>query len=438
MNCHVVYIKYYENDYYVINYLYICIPNQPLTTTLNFNPKITSANNSGKRYVVHQGGTGSGKTFSILQYLLSYATEHKGCVISVVAESLPHLKRGALRDFRRILQMIEWDKYAAENKTEHTFKIEGSTIEFFSADAEAKLRGARRDILFINECNNIDYESFQQLDVRTRKQTILDFNPVCRFWVHDKLMPSLPAADLVFVKSSYLDNDFLGEEEKRNIERRRQNTSWWKVYGEGEIGMNEGMVFTNWEIVAPLPPEGGTQSPFRVPMAIGMGQTEKIETLPGSLIGYGIDFGFTHSPTAVIQVNEYNGELYVHELLYRSGMQNEELIEFAHKHLDLRALAVADSAEPKTIDYLYRKGWFGLKPAVKGNDSLLHGINLLLDRKINVTSTSVNVIKELRQYMWDTNKDGAYVRRPVKDSDHAIDALRYLYSYPRQRRLMFA
>ncbi len=400
---------------------------------MDLKSKLIQANTTNIRYVIHQGGTGSGKTFAALQYILLYALTHDGCIVSVVAETLPHLKRGVLRDFRRILHQEGEEMKYKENKTEHTFTFGKSVVEFFPADAEAKLRGARRDILFVNECNNVDYESFQQLDVRTRCKTILDFNPVCRFWVHDKLIPSLAATDHLFVRSTYLDNPHLLPEERRNIERRRQNTNWWKVYGEGEIGQNEGAVFTNWTI---LPELRVNSEELRV-SEINSSLLVHNSSLPGRLLGYGIDFGFTHSPTALVQVNEFNGELYVHELLYRNGLQNDELIQFALKQVDVKALTVADSAEPKTIDYLYRHGWSGIKPAPKGNDSLLYGINLLLDRKINVTASSVNLIKELRQYMWDTNKDGAYVSRPVKDHDHAIDAIRYLYSYPKKKKLVF-
>ncbi|HSY75456.1 MAG TPA: phage terminase large subunit, partial [Bacteroidia bacterium] len=373
-----------------------------------FNLKALNCNSSKTRYIIHQGGTGSGKTFTILQYIamLTLASE-KPYVVSVVAESFPHLKRGAIRDFKRILAMNRWDGMVKENKTEHTFHIGKSIVEFFSADNAAKLRGARRDILFINECNNVDYESFQQLDVRTRLRTILDFNPVRRFWVHNDLLPHLHAQEHILLKSTYRDNEYLSRQEKQNIERRRTNLNWWKVYGEGEIGVAEGVVFSNWA-VASLPSKGGFSELSGSPSSGGVGEA-------GTLLGYGIDFGFTHSPTAIVQVNECNGELFIHELLYRSGMQNEELFAFAHEHIDLNALAVADSAEPKTIDYLYRKGWLGLKPAGKGADSVEFGINLLLDRKINVTAESVNLIKELRQYMWDTNKDGHLVHRPVKD-----------------------
>jgi phage terminase large subunit len=402
-----------------------------------YNQRLFEANTSARRYTIHQGGTGSGKTFSILQSLaLQAMTAVEPIIISVVAESLPHLKRGAMRDFRRILAENNWLGMARENKTEHSFIFPKAAVEFFSADAASKLRGARRDILFINECNNVDYESFQQLDVRTRQRTILDFNPVRRFWVHDNLLPQLHTDEHVYLKSTYRDNDFLTQQEKENIERRRTNLNWWKVYGEGEIGSAEGVIFNNWGII-PI-----TNYELKIKNEDSDIQHSKFSiqnsALPGKLLGYGIDFGFTHSPTALVQVNESEGELYVHELLYRTGLQNDELLSFAATHIDLNALTVADSAEPKTIDYLYRKGWLGIKAADKGNDSVEFGINLLLDRKINVTAESVNLIKEFRQYMWDTNKDGHFIHRPIKDFDHAIDAVRYVHSYPKKKKLVFA
>lgn len=404
---------------------------------LDYNHRQYRANNSGKRYIIHQGGTGSGKTYSVLQYLLSYAMLNQGVIISVVAKTMPHLMRGAIRDTRRILSANGWLNTIEENKTTCCLYIGASVIEFFPADDEAKLRGARRDILFINECNTIDYECFQQLDVRTRKRTILDFNPVRRFWVHSKLIPSLHENDFLFLQSTYLDNQYLGPEEITNIERRRNNANWWKVYGEGEIGITEGVIFNNWQIVtAPSkhPPLGETSSTHTHSFPNGEGRDG---ALPGVLLGYGIDFGFIHSPTAIVQVNEYEGELYVHELFYKKGVYNEDILAFAQKNLDMRAPAVADSNEPKTISYLNYKGWYGLKPAVKGPDSILHGINMLLERKINVTAQSLNLIKELSEYMWDNNMAGEFIRRPVKDQDHAIDALRYIYSYPKKRPLLF-
>jgi phage terminase large subunit len=402
---------------------------------MHFNKKTYAPCISGKRYVIQQGGTGAGKTYSTLQYLLNYANKYQGSVISVVSETLPHLKRGALRDMKHIIDMEGWNHAFEENKSEQILRVLKSTIEFFPADSSSKLRGARRDILFINECNNVDFESFQQLDVRTRKRTILDFNPVRSFWVHDKLIPSLKEDDYIFNKTTFLDNIYLSKEEKENIERRRSNNNWWRVYGEGEIGIAEGLVFNNWSIIAPLgPPEGGSKESNDFEPSFG-GQGGR---LPGNLLGYGIDFGYTHSPTAIVQVNEYNGELYIKELFYRTHTFNDEIFAFASKHIDLNARAIADSNEPKTVAYLYQKGWRGLKAAVKGHDSVEFGINLLQQRKLNITRDSLNLIKELREYMWDTNHKHEKINSPVKEYDHAIDALRYLISYPKKRPLLFA
>ncbi len=386
---------------------------------LDYNEELYNANNSGQRYVIHQGGTGSGKTYSIMQYLVDYCFHHENAVVSVVSKTLPHLQRGAMRDLKRILADNGWSANVKVTKTDFCYRFGTSVIEFFPADDEAKLRGARRDILFINECNTVDYESFTQLDVRTRKYTLLDFNPVRRFWVHDELIPSLNDADYLFVKSTYKNNPFLTEAEKSNIERRRHNANWWKVYGEGEIGSAEGQVFTNWEIVQPQP------SLFKANLT----DAELKTYLPGSILGYGVDFGYSHSPTAIVQVNEFNGELYAHEWFYKTGVQNDRLISFVIKNIDVRKPAVADSASPQNIDYLRRNGWYWLSPASKGADSVEFGINLLLERKINVTSVSLNLIKELQQYMWETDENGKSTGRPVKESDHAIDAIRYLITY---------
>ncbi|MGP8214398.1 MAG: PBSX family phage terminase large subunit [Bacteroidia bacterium] len=400
---------------------------------MDLNERLFEANVSGKRYIIHQGGTGSGKTYSTLQYLVVYALKYPKSRISVVSKDIPHLKRGCLRDIRRIIYEEGIGEYFTENKTEHTFyAFNGSFIEFFGASRTDKLKGAKRDILFINECNTVSHEAFEQLDVRTRKRTLLDFNPVRRFWVHDKLISSLSDAEYTFVQSTYKDNKHITAEEIINIERRRGNANWWKVYGEGEIGNAEGAVFTNWEITASLnPSKGGTSGNIESPLR-GTG------ALPGTILGYGIDFGYVHSPTAIVQVNEFNGELYVCELFYKTGAQNDEIFAFVQKNIDLKELAVADSAEPKTIDYLYRKGWKGLFPCIKGEDSVEFGINMLLERKINVSRDSLNLIREMQEYMWDTNKDGVPVNRPVKMNDHAIDAMRYVYTYPPKKKLIMA
>ena len=378
----------------------------------SFSHTLVSANTANVRYVIHQGGTRSGKTWAIAFYLLVYAAKYPGTCISVVSETYPHLKRGVMRDMKNIIENRCWAAYMWFNKTDHIlYMTNNSFIEFFPADSDAKLRGAKRDILFINECNNVSKLSFDELDVRTSKKCILDFNPVKRFWVHDHLIPLLKEFQYKFVKSTYKDNPFLTADEIDNIERRKSNENWWRVYGEGEIGVNDGLIFTNWETVD--------------------------NTDVGKLLGYGVDFGFTQSYTAIVQVNEQNGELYVKELLYKTNTTNEDILNTARAKLDLNAQAIADCNEPKTIEYLYRAGWYGLKGCIKGPDSVTYGLNLLLERKINIDKASVNLIKEFSNYMWDKNHDGENINRPIKANDHGIDAIRYLISAPPKPVLVF-
>jgi len=372
------------------------------------NTTIFKTLSNSKRYSIQQGGTRSGKTYTIVYFLLVYAIKHPKTVISLVSESLPHLKRGVIRDVTAILDSEGWSHLFQHNKSEHTWVCSnGSMLECFSADDESKLRGSKRDILFINECNNVDHRAFDQLDVRTKYKTILDFNPTAKFFVHDKLMPKVPVTEYDFVVSTYKDNKHLTPEEVANIERRRDNKAWFDVYGEGKIGTLDGLVFSNWDIVAEFPQDA-------------------------KLLGYGIDFGFVHSPSVIVEVRESEGELFVREHLYSTGISNEDMLVRAQR-LDLNALAVADSADPKTIDYLFRKGWRGLRAATKGQDSILFGLNLLLDRKIHIMRESVNTIEEFRNYMWASDKDGNKMNRPVKDFDHAVDALRYLVMHPKKR-----
>lgn len=382
---------------------------------MKVNCKLAECNTGEKRYIIHQGGTGSGKTYSILQYLLAYANQQRGSVISVVSESIPHLKRGALRDALHIIEDERLEHVFIEHKSDFRLKVKKSVIEFFSADNGSKLRGARRDILFINECNNISFEAFQQLDVRTRFKTFLDFNPVRSFWLQNEFLPSMKPDDYLLVKSTYRNNEHLLQSEKTNIERRKQNATWWRIYGEGELGEAQGLIFSNWEI---FNVKRGNAFPFR----------GKDGTTPGNLLGYGIDFGYTNSPTAMVEVHELNGDLYVRELLYETRLQLEQIYNAAIKFgIRLDAPAIADCSEPRTINYLQQRGWSGIKPCIKGPDSIAFGLNMLLQRKIFVTDDSLNLIKELRQYAYHER-----THLPVKENDHAIDALRYLVSYPKQ------
>ncbi len=370
------------------------------------------AANKTKRYTIHQGGQGSGKTWCNLYYLAIYCLHHKNTIASIVSESLPHLKKGCIRILKEIIKIEEWENVIIENKSDHTFTfLNGSIIEFIPGDDAGKMRGPRRHLLFINECNNVKFDVFDQLDARTHVKTILDFNPLKRFWVHDTLMPRLTEENYNFIISTYKDNPWLPQSEIDHIFTHKDNPNYMKVFAEGQIGEAQGLVFNNWAIV---------------------------DEMPGNLLGYGMDFGFVNSKTAIVQVNECNGELFVDELFYKAGASNEEIFNFAKSKIDFKQQTIADSAEPKTIDYLYKKGWIGLKPCLKGADSVEHGVNLLLARKINITKTSLNLLNEFRSYMWDVDKEGKPTNKPCKSNDHAIDALRYLYSYPKKRQLLFA
>jgi len=355
-----------------------------------------------KRVRIVQGGTSSSKTFSIIPLLITYAIDNPFTEISIVSESIPHLKRGALKDFQKIMLMTDnyRDSYFNKSSLKYTFS-NNSYIEFFSVDQPDKLRGARRDILFINECNNIDFESYQQLSVRTKKFIYLDYNPTNEFWVHTELKNDI---DSDFVVLTYKDNEALDPAIVREIEKAREKAqtssywaNWWNVYGLGQLGSLEGVVFSNWEQIDTIPTEA-------------------------KFLGCGLDFGYSNDPTAMIAVYEYNGKIIADELIYSTSLLNSDIIRLMKQ--DKRLPIWADSAEPKSIEEIRRAG-FNIKPVVKGADSINFGISVLQQKEILVTKSSINLIKELRNYSWDTDKTGKKLNRPIDDYNHAIDALRY-------------
>jgi phage terminase large subunit len=353
-----------------------------------------------KRIKIIQGGTSAGKTFGILPVLIHKAAETPNLEISVVAESVPHLRRGALRDFQKIMRWIErfFDDHYNKTLLKYEF-ANGSFIEFFSADDSSKLRGARRDILYINECNNISFESYNELAIRTKKEIYLDFNPANEFWVHTELKDE-PDADFIIL--TYLDNEALDESIVKQIEKNREKAktsaywaNWWKVYGEGKVGSLEGVIFSNWKQIDKLPNEA-------------------------RLIGIGLDFGYTNDPTAIIEVYTYNGQRILNELKYQTGMLNSDIAKVLPNNVPI----YADSAEPKSIDEIRRYGKT-IKGVTKGKDSINYGIDIMQQQNYVVTSNSTNLIKELRSYIWDTDKQGVKLNKPIDHFNHAIDALRY-------------
>jgi phage terminase large subunit len=373
-----------------------------MNVTSVFGRNITAFNN-GKRYIINQGGTSSSKTYSILQLLILIALKKDNLMISIVSESLPHLKRGAMRDFQNILISMNLYNDAMHNKSNNEFTIGNSKVEFFSADSSSKLRGARRDILYINEANNIDKNSFDELSIRTKQTTFLDYNPVSEFWVHQHLLNNT-SIDIEFIKSTFRDNDFLDDNIVKDIERRKETDyEWYKVYGLGEIGNLEGVIFSNYNIVKELP-----ESPKRI---------------------LGCDFGFTNDATAIVDIRYSDGEIFIDELLYQTDLTNNQIAKFITSDIDLKSVVmICDSAEPKSIAELQM---FGVRciPADKGADSIRNGIDLMKQYKINITERSINLIKEIRNYRWKTDRTGKSLNVPIDIWNHCIDASRYGCTY---------
>jgi len=347
-----------------------------------------------------QGGSSAGKTFGIIPIEIDYAIKNPKTEISIVSESIPHLKRGAMRDFKKIMQ--ETNRWIDSNWNASDFRYTFSNksfIEFFSADNSSKLRGARRDRLYINECNNIDFNSFTELAMRTKQSIFLDWNPSNSFWFHTEIMND---ENVDFIILNYKDNeaapqsaiDFI-EKAKIKAETSEYWSNWFKVYGLGEIGMLEGVIFSNWKQIDKLPTEA-------------------------KLIGIGLDFGYTNDPTAIIEVYNYNGTRILNELKYQTGMLNSDIA----KTLPKNVIVYADSSEPKSIDEIKRYG-ITIKGVTKGKDSINYGIDVIQQQEYLVTSNSVNLIKELRAYCWDVDKHGTRLNKPIDNNNHAIDAFRY-------------
>ena len=376
-----------------------------MQTTRVFD-EIAKAYRDGLRGVDSRGGTRSTKTYSALQFLVFLAV---GLVskklISVVSETLPHLKKGAIRDFEEIMQKEGIIATSLRddprwNATDRVFTFaNGTIIEFFSADSPGKVHGPSRDILFINEGQNIRWETARQLMIRTREFIIVDYNPTHEFWAHTEL-----ATDPRFrtIVSTYKDNPFLTPAQVEDIERGKKNANWWRVYGLGQTGQLEGVIYS----------------------------FEQIDTMPDNAglvrIG-GLDYGFTNSKTAGVDIlaDVRRKELYLDEMFYNTGMLNSDIIRAlnAHGFPKKGPRLYADCAEPKSNEEIKRAG-FNVFGSYKGK-SIEEQIAFVQGWKIYVTKRSVNLIKEGRNYIWDTDADGKKLNVPIKDYDHGMDAMRY-------------
>jgi phage terminase large subunit len=357
---------------------------------------------SANHIVVNQGGTSSGKTVAILQVLFCLACEAEGLVITVVGQDIPNLKAGALRDAQGIY--YGWAGLQAMvksyNKTDRIFEFHnGTIIEFKSYDNAQDAKSGKRDYLFINEANGIAYDVYTELALRTKQKIFIDYNPNSAFWVHDYLIGK-PNVQLII--SDHRHNPFLSAQTKEKIEALKdQDLEQWRVYARGLTGKITGLIFSNWFICEEIP-------------------------AGAKLIAAGLDFGFTNDETGFVLVYKQNGELWVDEKLYDTGLTNTDisarLIDLGiSKQIDI----IADSAEPKSVEELRRLGW-KITGAKKGADSVNNSIDILKRYKINVTRQSVNLRNELGRYKWRTDRTGRTLNEPVDSWNHLIDPIRYV------------
>ena len=356
-----------------------------------------------KRLRIVQGGTSASKTVSIIIYLIALAQSDKSKTLtSIVSESFPHLRRGAERDFLNIMKEHHYYKENKWDRTNHMYTFEtGSQIEFFSVDQSEKVRGARRDRLFINEVNNVKFTAFEELEVRTKDFIFLDYNPTNEFWLFTEVMPNRTDYEQIIL--TYLDNEALSVEIVKSIEQRKNRKNWWKVYGLGLLGVIEGRVYKDWKIIDEIPHEA-------------------------KLVRRGMDFGYSNDPTAIVDVYEYNGGTILDELIYRKGLSNKQIVDILQSQDE--ALVIADSAEPKSIDEIKSYG-IAILPFTKGKDSVRNGIQYVQSKRVSITKRSINIIKEYRNYLWAMDKNGEYVIPPVPEHEfsHSMDAIRYGLAY---------
>jgi phage terminase large subunit len=351
-----------------------------------------------KRIRAIQGGTSASKTISILLYLIHFAqTDKIPTTTSIVSESFPHLRRGAMRDFMNIMQAHGYFRDREWNKTDSVYIFpSGSKIEFFSVDQPEKVRGARRDRLFINECNNIPFTAFEELEVRTKEYIFLDWNPTNEFWFYTEVLNKRP--DVEHIILTYKDNEALSKEIVSSIETRMGRSGWWQVYGLGQLGEVEGKIYKNWKIIDEIPHEARLER-------------------------YGIDFGYTNDPTAIVALYYYNGGYIVDEIAYQHGLSNKQIVDII-KNQEKQVISIADSAEPKSIDEIMSYG-LTILPAEKGKDSVRNGIQLVQSQQMSVTKRSVNIIKEYRNFLWMTDKQGKILNEPETQFKHSMDAIAY-------------
>lgn len=353
--------------------------------------------------VINQGGTASAKTWAILQTLFTKAVYQKNQVITVVSESIPNLKRGALRDAIHIInQNQNLKKYVADyNRSDRIITFtSGSVIEFNSYLDEQSAKSGKRDYLFVNEANGVHYEIYWQLAIRTKKQRFVDYNPTAAFWVHDKLIDQ---PDTAYFRTTHKDNPFLSKRQHEEIEAI-SDPEYRKVYTYGLTGNIRGLIYKNWKSIDVWP--------------------DGVET-----IVWGLDFGYTNDPTALVKIgiNKATKDVYVHECCYKPGIEMEDLKEILIRFGHIPGEPIYCDHDKINIALLRRLGLYALM-AHKGE--VKNGILKLQKMNVHYLSSSENLKFELNRYKWRV-VDGLTLNKPDESTpDHLMDAVRYgLYSY---------
>ena len=385
--------------------------------TQNCNVQFYNLIESQKRFKIHQGGTRSGKTFAICQYITYLLTSSKKpLVISIIRKTLPSLRGSVMRDIILILEQTGLYYLGTHNKAANTFEYGKHLLEFLSVDEPQKIRGRKRNIAFLNEANELNIEDFRQINMRTTDFLIMDFNPSDPVhWIYDEIIPRDDCDTWI---TTYKDNKFLSEDLVFEIERMRErDPDYWRVYGEGQKAVYSArQIFSNWIFI---PHSEFPEFDIDIEAVIGL------------------DFGFTNDPSAATLIFKKNDKLYIHELFYKTGMTNSDIVDYIKKLGYEQVLIFADAAEPKSVEQIKREGLL-IKPAVKGQGSINAGISLLKEYDIIVSKESKNIIKEYNNYYWEELKDGTIINKPKDKFNHAMDSIRYgVYSQYGKRENFF-
>lgn len=370
-----------------------------LQTTVKSNIVCKHLDQSTKKIIIEQGGTRSGKTYNILIWIIFYyAPHHRKKIITICRKTYPALRATVMRDFFEILRNQDMYRDHFHNKSSSEYILYDCLVEFISLDMPQKIRGRKRDLLFINEANDLTYEDWQQLIFRTTGRIIIDYNPSDEFhWIYEKVKTR---EDADFFITTYKDNPFLEKSIKEEIERLKYtDENYWRIYGEGLVGTGKSLIF-NFTPIDNVPREA-------------------------IFLSYGMDFGYTNDPTTLVEVYKQDDNLYFNELIYQTGMTNRDIGNMLQNlNINPRAEIYADSAEPKSIDEIRTMG-FNIRPATKGRDSINIGIDMLKRYNLHITKKSHNTIKEFKHYKWKEDKSGNVLNQPLDMYNHTTDAIRY-------------